>query len=374
MTKRSPFIPSFLRRRALTFILACATLSPLTLVAQQYQETDLVSNAAGQGAKFVDPNLVDPWGIARSSTSPWWVSDRARGVSTLYDGEGKAQPLVVTIPHAAQAPIGSPTGVVFNGSSDFDVESGKPAIFIFASFDGTISAWNPQANPTVAIEKVKATPGSVLTGATIAQVKNQRFLYVTDVHEGKIRVYDKNFHPVQTARDAFEDEHLPESFVPFNVQNIGGNLYVSFAQQNQAKNFVNFGPGLGTVDVFSPQGVLLQRLEAGSSFNAPWGLVLAPTDFGSFSHSILVGQFGSGEILAFDAVTGRLQGKLRNQDNNVITLPGLWGIAFGAGNDGSGEANELYFTAGVNQGAQGIGGLFGYFAPIASELTQGNDQ
>jgi uncharacterized protein (TIGR03118 family) len=374
MTKRSLFTSHFLRPRSLTFILACATLAPLTSFAQRYQETDLVSNAGGRGAKFVDPNLADPWGIARSSNGPWWVSDHAHGVSTLYDGEGKPQPLVVTIPPAAQAPMGSPTGIVFNGSSDFEVESGKPGIFIFASFDGTISAWNPQANATVAIEKVKATPGSVLTGATIAQIEDQRFLYVSDVHEGKIRVFDKNFLPVHTTRDAFEDKHLPKSFVPFNVQNIGGNLYVSFAQQNQAKNFVDFGPGIGAVDVFSPKGELLQRLETGSWFNAPWGLVLAPTDFGSFSHSILVGQFGSGEILAFDAVTGHFQGKLRNQDNNVITLPGLWGIAFGAGNDGSGEANELYFTAGVNQGAQGIGGLFGYFAPIASELTQGNDQ
>jgi uncharacterized protein (TIGR03118 family) len=255
MTKRSLLISFFLRRRTLPFILVCVTLLPLTSFAQKYQETDLVSNAGGQGAKFVDPNLVNPWGIARSSTSPWWVSDQARGVSTLYDGEGKAQPLVVTIPHAAQSPIGSPTGVVFNGSSNFDVESGKPAIFIFASFDGSISAWNPQANPTIAIEKVKAPPGSVLTGATIAQIKDQLFLYVADLHEGKIRVFDKNFHPVEISPNAFQDESLPENFVPFNVQNIGGNLYVAFAQQNQAKNFVNFGGGLGTVDVFSPQGL-----------------------------------------------------------------------------------------------------------------------
>jgi uncharacterized protein (TIGR03118 family) len=134
---------------------------------------------------------------------------------------------------------------------------------------------------------------------------------------------------------------------------------------------VNFGANLGAVDVFSPEGALLQRLEVGPWFNAPWGLVLAPTDFGSFSHSVLVGQFGSGEILAFDAVTGGFQGNLRNQDDKVISIPGLWGIAFGAGNTNSGGANELYFNAGVNQGT---GGLFGYFAPVSSDLTQGNDQ
>ena len=164
--------------------MACAILLPLTSFAQQYQETDQVSNVGGQNAKLVDPNLVNPWGIARSSTGAWWVSDEDRGVATLYNGEGIAvnaqgapQPLIVTIPHAGQG-LGGPTGLVFNGSSDFEIQEGKPAIFIFASFDGTISAWNPQVNPTVAIEKVKAKPGSVLTGATIAEVNDQRFLYV----------------------------------------------------------------------------------------------------------------------------------------------------------------------------------------------------
>lgn len=161
-------------------------------------------------------------GIARSSTGAWWVADQVGGVATLYNGEGIAvnaqgapQPLVVTIPHAGQG-VSGPTGLVFNGSSDFDVEAGKPAIFIFASRDGTISAWNP----TVAIEKVKAAPGSVLTGATIVDVKNQRLLFVADVHQGKIRVFDKNFHEIQFPTEAFDDDLLPGNFVPFNIQNI----------------------------------------------------------------------------------------------------------------------------------------------------------
>lgn len=370
MAKRSLLISFFLRRRSLAFIVACATLSPLTSFAQQYQETDQVSNAGGQGAQIVDPHLINPWGIARSSSSPWWVSDEDGGVATLYNGQGAPQSLVVTIPHAGQGE-GGPTGVVFNGSSDFDVEAGKPAFFIFAAFDGTVSAWNPQANPTVAMEKVKATPGSVLTGATIAEVKDQRFLFVVDVHEGKIRVFNTNFQEVPTGPEHFVDHHLPDNFVPFNVQNIGGHLYLTFAQQNQAKNFVNLGPGLGAVDVFSPEGELLQQLETGSFFDAPWGLVQAPTDFGSFSHSILVGQFGGGQILAFDAVTGHFQGQLRNQDNNVISIPGLWGLAFGAGNANSGGANQLFFNAGINKET---GGLHGFFAPVSSDLTQGSDQ
>ena len=366
----------FLQRRCLAFMMAGATLAPLTSFAQQYQETDQVSNAGGQSAKFIDPHLLNPWGIARSSTVAWWVADQVGGVATLYNGEGIAvnaqgapQPLVVTIPHAGQG-VGGPTGLVFNGTSDFDVEAGKPAIFIFASRDGTISAWNPMVNPTVAIEKVKAAPGSVLTGATIVDVKNQRLLFVADVHQGKIRVFDKNFHELQFPTEAFDDDLLPGNFVPFNIQNIGANLHVSFAQQNQAKNFVNLGPGLGAVDVFASDGQLLQRLQTGPLLNAPWGLVLAPTDFGSFSHSVLVGQFGSGQILAFDAVTGRFQGQLRDQDNNIISIPGLWGIAFGAGNTNSGGANQLFFNAGVNK----TGGLHGFFAPVSSDLTQGNDQ
>jgi uncharacterized protein (TIGR03118 family) len=126
--------------------------------------------------------------------------------------------------------------------------------------------------------------------------------------EGKINVYDTNFSPVKISEQMFDDDRLPKGFAPFNVQNIGNKLYVTYAKQNSAKNFVEVGAGLGFVDVFSTRGQLLMRLEHGDWFNAPWGLVLAPTDFGNFSHKLIVGQFGSGEILAFDAVTGRFEG------------------------------------------------------------------
>jgi len=346
-------------------------LSPLTTFAQQYQQTNLVSNSSQPGVVTVDPNLINPWGIARGSTGAWWLSDKGKGVATIFNGSGQpAAPTLVTIPSAGQAPAGSPTGIVFNGSTDFDVASGEPGIFIFATFDGTISAWNPAVNPTVAIVKVNAKPGSVLTGATIAESKGNRFLYVTDLHEGKIRVFDTSFSPVKNEPE-FRDDHLPAKFVPFNIQNIGGNLLVAFANENPAKNFVTFGADLGAVDVFSPEGNLLLRLERGSWFNAPWGLVQASTDFGTFSHSILVGQFGSGEIAAFDAITGHFQGNLEDANSKVISIPGLWGIAFGAGNANSGAPNQLFFNAGIDQQ---MGGLFGFLAPVASDLTQGNDQ
>src|SRR5882762_2030999 len=391
MKTNSHLNAGFLRRRALTFVSACVLASPAALFAQQYQKTNLVSDLGTLGAHTIDPKLKNPWGIARGpSGNPWWVSDEKSGVSTLYNAQGTpANPLnpggnglVVTIPPSVPPPaIGTPTGVVFNGSAkDFRVAPPGVAqtFFLFVSLDGSISGWDPAANPTTAITKVSTH--SVLTGATIAQIGADRFLYVADLKAGKIRVYDTNFNPVEVGETevddkhgehAFEDEQIPKGFAPFNIQNIGGNLYVAYAKQDQAKTFVTSGAGLGFVDVFSPQGSLLLRLQHGNWFNAPWGLTLAPSDFGTFSHRILVGQFGSGEILAFDAVTGQFQGKLNDQNNQVIAMTGLWGLAFGAGDQTSGAANTLFFNQGLNGGNDG---LFGTLTPIAADIEPGNGQ
>jgi len=382
MKTNSHLNAGFLRRRALTFVSACVLASPAALFAQQYQKTNLVSDLGTLGAHTVDPKLKNPWGIARGpSGNPWWVSDEKSGVSTLYNAQGTpvnvvnpgANGLVVTIPPSVPPPsIGTPTGVVFNGSAN-DFRVAPPGVaqtfFLFVSLDGTISGWDPAANPTTAIRKVSTK--SVLTGATIAQIGADRFLYVADLKAGKIRVYDSNFQPMAVGQGAFDDDHLPPGFAPFNIQNIGGNLYVAYAKQDQAKTFVTSGAGLGFVDVFSPQGSLLLRLQHGNWFNAPWGLTLAPSDFGTFSHRILVGQFGSGEILAFDAVTGQFQGKLNDQNNKVIAMTGLWGLAFGAGDQTSGAANTLFFNEGLNGGNDG---LFGTLTPIATDIESGNGQ
>ena len=382
MKTNSHLKAGFLRRRALTFVSACVLASPAALFAQQYQKTNLVSDLGTLGAHTVDPKLKNPWGIARGpSGNPWWVSDEKSGVATLYNAQGTpanvlnpgANGLVVTIPPSAPPPsIGTPTGVVFNGSAN-DFRVAPPGVaqtfFLFVSLDGTISGWDPAANPTTAIRKVSTK--SVLTGATIAQIGADRFLYVADLKAGKIRVYDSNFQPMALGQGAFDDDHLPPGFAPFNIQNIGGNLYVAYAKQDQAKTFVTSGAGLGFVDVFSPQGSLLLRLQHGNWFNAPWGLTLAPSDFGTFSHRILVGQFGSGEILAFDAVTGQFQGKLNDQNNKVIAMTGLWGLAFGAGDQTSGAANTLFFNEGLNGGNDG---LFGTLTPIATDIEPGNGQ
>jgi uncharacterized protein (TIGR03118 family) len=374
----------FLLSRTLGIVLTFVFLLPAALVAQQYQQTNLVSNTLAEGTNPPDPNLKNAWGISRGTASPWWVSDSMAGVSTLYNGSGVKVPLTVTIPHTPETAIGSPTGQVFNGSNDFAVAPGKPASFIFVSLDGTISAWNPGVNPTNAIQKVPGSTKWVLTGTTIAEIDGQRFLYVADLQAGKIKVYDTNFNPVEVGENefddkpdehAFEDEQVPKGFAPFNVQNIGGNLYVAYAKQNQTKTFVDFGAGLGFVDVFSPRGRLLLRLEHGDWLNAPGGLTLAPTDFGKFSHKIIVGQFGSGEILAFDAITGRFEGKFNDQNNKVITIDGLWALEFGDGVPASDSPsqpdNALFFSAGPNKGHDG---LFGTLTPVAAELTEGSDQ
>jgi uncharacterized protein (TIGR03118 family) len=371
-------------RRALKVTSAFVLFLPAALIAQQYQQTNLVSDTQMEGPNKPDPDLKNPWGMARGTSTPWWVSDNMAGVATLYNGSGVKQMLRVTIPHTPQTAMGSPTGIVFNGSTDFAVAPDKPGLFIFASFDGTISAWNPGVNLNAAIQKVPGSADSVITGATIAQIGDDRLLYVADIRQGKIAVYDANFdriewdrHPLFHRR-AFDDERIPKGFVPFNVQNIGNNLYVAYAQQNQAKNFVVFGAGLGFVDVFSPGGRLLMRLEHGDWFNAPWGLTLAPSDFAAFSHKLIVGQFGSGEILAFDAVTGRFEGKFKDQNNAVISIDGLWALAFGDGVPNSDPPNQpdnaLFFTAGPNMGHDG---LFGTLTPAVltpTELTQGSDQ
>jgi uncharacterized protein (TIGR03118 family) len=376
--------PVFLLSRTLGIVATLVLFLPAASIAQQYQQTNLVSDTVTEGTNPPDPDLKNVWGISRGSTSPWWVSNNTTGVSTLYNGSGVKQPLTVTIPHTAQTKIGSPTGQVFNGSIDFAVASGSPAMFIFVSLDGTISAWNPSVNATNAIQKVPGSTSSVLTGVTIAEVAGQRFLYVADLEAGEIKVYDTNFNPVELGKSGFADKHggrafedaqVPKGFAPFNVQNIGGNLYVAYAKQNQTKTFVDFGAGLGFVDVFSPSGSLLLRLQPGDWFNAPWGLTLAPSDFGAFSHQIVVGQFGSGEILAFDAITGQFEGKFTDQNNKVITIDGLWALQFGDGVPASDPLNQpdnaLFFSAGPNKGQDG---LFGTLTPVAAGLTEGSDQ
>jgi uncharacterized protein (TIGR03118 family) len=342
--------------------------------SQHYKQSNLVSDVPGV-ASVTDPNLVNSWGLARSSGSPWWVADNGTGLSTLYSGTGAIVPLVVTIPASNPkiSPTGNPTGVVFNGGPGFEIKKGFPAAFIFVTEDGTISGWNPKVDATHAVIKVNEKEKSVFKGATIATVNvpvlgPQSFLYVADFRKGRVQVYDSNFHHVPVPEELFDDDSLPHGFAPFNVQNIGGNIYVSFALQSSTKEDEVDGAGLGYVDIFSPGGRLLRRLQHGPWFNAPWGLALASGDFGSNSHDVLVGQFGSGEILVFNPVSGSFKGRLHDASNATIKIDGLWALGFG--NDAmAGPATTLFFTAGPDHEQHG---LFGTITAI--ENAQGNDQ
>jgi uncharacterized protein (TIGR03118 family) len=353
-------------------------LLPAVTQAQHYKQTNLVSNIVGM-APTIDPNLKNPWGLTRSSGSPWWVGNNNSGTSTLYDGKGNVIPLVVTVPPPKGAPAGTqsaPTGVVFNGSpTDFLLAPGKQAIFIFATEDGTISGWNPGIDPHTAVLKVDNSAGggpdgAVYKGATTAEINGARFLYVTNFRSGKVEVYDTNFKRAHLEGDAFDldgdqegddggAERIPHGFAPFNVQNIGGSLFVTYAKQDAPRHDPIGGDGLGFVEIFTPSGKHIGHLQHGDWFNAPWGVVWTTRDFGEFSNAILVGNFRSGWIAAFNGFTHKFIGFLKNPDDSLVTIDGLWSLTFG--NDaGAGPANTLFFTAGINNEQDG---LFGTLTP-----------
>jgi uncharacterized protein (TIGR03118 family) len=329
-----------------------------------YQQTNLVSDLPNV-AKFQDPNLVNPWGLSHSSTSPWWVSDNGTGVSTLYNGQGQAfplgSPLVVTIPPPAGSPAGTtaaPTGNVFNGTSGFVVtEGGKsgPSFFIFATEDGTIAGWNPTVDMTHAVLAVdNSASGAIYKGLAIGSNGSGAFIYATNFHAGTIDVFDSNFAPA-TLSGSFTDPRIPIGYAPFGIQNIGGNLYVTYALQDENKEDDVAGPAHGFVDVFDTNGNLIRRLVSHGRLNSPWGLALAPADFGRFSNDLLVGNFGDGRINAIDPKSGAFLGQLSEQAGKPITIDGLWALVFGNGAN-AGATNELFFTAGIDDEAHGLFG------------------
>jgi uncharacterized protein (TIGR03118 family) len=382
---------------------ALALITGAVCLGQHYTQTNLVSNSAGN-APVTDPQLINPWGISRGSGTPWWISDQRTGLSTLYDGAGVKQSLIVTIPPAdptnKNTPTGTPTGTIFNGSqTDFLLAPGKPAVFLFSTNDGTISGWNPGVAPTLAVIVVKTTDGSSYTGLTSAFINGKPFLYAANFNKGRVDVYDNAFHVVQlskehvndnssdgdgqSAENAFMDERLPHGYVPFNVQAIGNDIVVTYALHEEGSQFETDGPGLGFVDIYSSSGRLLQRLEHGDWLNAPWGVALAPLDFGRFSHDLLIGQFAgggdtqsSGFIAAYDLTTGKFDGLLQDASGKPLAINGVWALSPGnvspTNNDAAAApAAEVYFTAGPNHTT---GGLFGYLTSVTAELTEGNDQ
>lgn len=360
--------------RFLILLLLCFVTLALPASGQHYTQTNLTSDQSGV-ATNTDPNLVNPWGLSRGTTTPWWTSDNGTGLATLYDGAGVARSLVVTIPTGDPnlSPTGTPTGAVVNIGSGFALAPSAPARFLFVTEDGAISGWNPAVKPTAAVIMVNTHSASVFKGVALASIKTPSgteatFLYAADFRNAQIQVYDSNFQHVSMLGGAFRDDRVPHGYAPFNIQNIGGNLYVTFAHQDAARHDEVDGAGLGFVDGFSPSGRLLRRLQHGDWLNAPWGVAMAPSDFGIYSHDLLVGQFGSGQIAVYDPVTGRFLDMLRDASNNPITIGGLWSLSFGSGGT-SGSATSLYFTAGSDNEQHG---LFGTLTAIENPL--GNSQ
>jgi uncharacterized protein (TIGR03118 family) len=349
---------------------------------QSYNQTNLVANTTGV-APVTDSALVNGWGIARSSSSPWWVADNATGLSTLYNGSGTKLPITVTVPAAKTGMTGTPTGVIYNGNTlAFLLPDAKSAAFIFCTLDGTVSAWNSGLGTTAMIE-VKTTDGSSYTGLTSAMVDGVPRLYAANFTRGRVDVYDSSFQRIPQSEDRFDDDQLPPHFVPFNVQAIGSDIVVTYALHMRGQLMETDGPGNGYVDIYSAKGRLLLRLQHGNWLNAPWGVALAPLDFGAFSHDLLVAQFAgggttqsSGFIAAYDMTTGRMKGLLEDASGDPIAINGIWGISFGnssPNNYGStgAPAAEMYFAAGPNHGS---GGVFGYLSPVPADLIEGNDQ
>jgi uncharacterized protein (TIGR03118 family) len=327
--------------------------------SNSYHQTNLVSDQPGI-ALIQDPDLVNPWGISMSGTSPFWVANNGSGTSTLYAGDVNGSPfvknsLVVTIPG------GSPTGTVFNtgGTTDFVVTSGAAsgrAAFLFASQVGIVSGWNPGVPPPPPSKQaqVGGTGDAVYTGLAIGQVGTVTYLYAADFEHGTIDVYDKAFQPA-TLDGSFSDPNIPDSYSIFNIQNIGGKLYVTYAQQSHKEPDEETDHGSGFVDVFDTSGHLLQRLIAGNHLKAPWGIALAPANFGAFSNALIVGNFGDGQLNAFDPESGKYLGEMKDENGKPIVIDGLWGITFGNGGNG-GDRNALYFAAGPDDETHGLFG------------------
>jgi uncharacterized protein (TIGR03118 family) len=327
-----------------------------------YVATSVVSDVNTSGnpynASNVDAKLVNAWGIAFNPAGFAWVADNGTSMSTLYDGNGVPQSLVVSIP-AGAAGAASPTGIVFNGLGGFQVSQGGTSgssAFIFAGEAGTIAGWSPNVNLNSAVTVFDgATASKVYKGLALASQGSANFLYATDFHNGVVDMFDSAFQPVASST-AFKDPTLPAGYAPFGIQAIANQIYVSYAMQDTAARDNLSGAGLGLVDVFDASGALVRRLIApGGKLNAPWGIAMAPANFGKFSGDLLVGNFGDGTINAFDPSNGTYRGRLSKADGTALVIDGLWAIAFGNGINAQ-PTNTLFYAAGPTDETHGVYG------------------
>jgi uncharacterized protein (TIGR03118 family) len=322
-----------------------------------YRQTNLVSDLPGM-AQLTDPDLVNPWGLAAGPTTPVWVANNGTDKATLYPGFVNGSP-IVKAGLVVSIPGGAPTGQVFNPTSGFVVRSGDasgPARFLFDSEAGLVSGWSPGVPPPPPSTQAQvgaSVPDAIYKGLAIATTPAGTFLYGADFHHGRIDVFDQGFNRVLLP-GSFADPQIPSGFAPFNIQELGGLLYVAYAKQDAAGEDEVAGPALGFVDVYSTGGQLLRHLIQRGQLNAPWGLALAPAGFGRFSGALLVGNFGDGRINAYHPGTGEFLGRLRHQDGSPIQIEGLWALRFG--NGVTGTPTTLLFTAGIDDEAHGLFG------------------
>jgi uncharacterized protein (TIGR03118 family) len=324
-----------------------------------FTQTNLVSDIPGKAAN-TDPNLKNPWGVAFSATSPFWTSDQATGVATLYNAAGVPQALVVTIPGGA--PPSGPTGMVFSGIAGQFPVNGTAATFIFNNLNGTIAGWNGGTTATVEA----TTPGAIYTGLASGSAGGSNFLYAANsAPGGHINVFNSSWTDVTgtTFAGKFTDPGLPAGFVPFNVQNIGGSLYVTYAL---------LGPGGapmpgGFVDKYDASGNFVSRIASDGSLFAPWGVVVAPSNFGSFSNDLLIGNFGNGEILAFDATSNMFLGTINGANGQPLVNDHLWALETRNGVNGF-DPNAVYFSAGINGEADGLFGQINANTPEPASI------
>jgi len=322
------------------------SLGSSTAFAQHYVKTALVKNLAP--AKHVDPQLVNPWGLVYGPGSPFWISDAGSGLSTLYDGTGVKQSLVVTVPPASGTGKGSPTGIVYNGSSEFQIMNWTSA-FLFATLDGTISGWSHFAPNNALIGVNNSGSGSSYTGLAITSKASGNFLYAADFANNKVDVYNGTFKFVTS----FTDKNLPVGFAPSGIQDIGGKVYVAFAATN--------GGAGGYIDIFQENGVFVKTLISGAPLNQPWGFAVAPANFGPLSNTLLISNnTNTGTINGFNLTTGAFVGTMVNALGKPIIINQLWGIEFGGGTTANGKTNQLFFTAGPKNNLNGVFGVINF--------------
>jgi len=307
-----------------------------------YGQTNLVSNIPGLAAN-TDANLKNPWGISMSSSSPFWVSDNGAGKATLYNSTGTPQGLVVTIPGVGGNPS-TPTGQVFNSTASFNGD-----VFIFATEDGTLTGWRGALGTNA--EVLSLGNGGVFKGLANGASAGFQYLYAADFHNNQIVVFPGTGAPALAGN--FTDPGIPAGFAPFNIQNIGGLLYVTYAMQDATKHDDVPGAGNGFVSIFGTDGSFVKRLVTQGPLNSPWGVALAPASFGPAGGDLLVGNFGDGLINAFDPTTGVLIGTLADLGGVNLHNDGLWALTFGNGGNG-GSPGSLYLTAGLNNEADGL--------------------